>query len=50
LDTVQAQEERRSILLALMLSAVDLEPLKNEWNTVLRFVVLDLGHGSIAAT
>jgi hypothetical protein len=45
LHAIQSQEEGRSILLALVLSVVYFQPLKDKWDAILSLVILDLGHG-----
>jgi hypothetical protein len=45
LYAIQSQEEGRSILLALVLSVVYFQPLKDKWDAILSLVILDLGHG-----
>jgi hypothetical protein len=46
LYAIQSQEEGWSILLALVLSAVYFQPLKDKWDAILSLVVLNLGHSS----
>ena len=45
LYAIQSQEEGRSILLALVLSVVYFQPLKDKWDAILSLIILDLGHG-----